>query len=117
MSNLNFTLKQGEVGKVIRFTLSDADGAVDLTNYTVTMTLKKGSAAAVVDEASVTKETQSGATLGKCHHTFDATTADLTPGIYKGELKLTSGSNVLYWPVDEKEKRTYFTVEVQKPLS
>ena len=120
MANLQFTFKKGEVGKEIPFTLSDADGAFDLTGWTVTLAIARSkSAAPVATGKAVTKRTQSGATLGQCYHTLDADTANIPAGVYKAcELKLTaSGGQVLYWPVNSEDKRTYFTVEVQTPLS
>ena len=115
MYNLIHTVKRDEVGKLIEFTLEDVDGAVTLTDYTVTMALKKGSTV-VTSAAAVTKRTQSGATLGQCYHTWTAATIPNTSGTYKGELKLVAGSNVLYWPTDANNERTYFTVIVQTPI-
>lgn len=119
MSNLIHTLKQGEVGKTITFTLEDVDGAVNLTNYTVTMTLTLNGVV-VVDNAAVTKRTQAGATLGQCYHTWTSTTANIPvsePISYKGELKLVNGPDTLYWPVDADGEQAYFAVIVQPSLS
>lgn len=114
--NLYFTFKQGEIGKRMNFTLEDADGTFDLTNYTVTLFLKKeGDTDLAVDGAAVTKENQ-GTNPGECYHALDATTAAIDVATYKGELKLVAGANVLYWPVNKDNQRTYFTVEVQAPL-
>jgi hypothetical protein len=111
--NLIHTVKIDEVGKEIGFTCYDADGdAVDLTNYTVTMSLAKGSTV-ITSAAACSKRTQSGATLGQCYHTWTAATIPNTAGDYKGELKLVYGSNVLYWPCDKNGERTKFTVRVQ----
>lgn len=114
--NTQFTYKRGEVGKRIRFYLEDANGAVDLTAYTVTMNVGKLGQTLAVDGASVTKETQTGETRGYCYHDLDASSANIAAGDYRGELKLVNGSNVLYWPVDSNGTKTYFTVEVQSPL-
>ena len=113
--NLIHTVKIDEVGKTIDFTLEDESGTFDLTNYTVTMNLSKGSTAVITD-AACTKRTQSGATLGQCYHTWTALTIPDTKGDYKGELKLVYGGNTLYWPVDKNSERTYFTVRVQDAL-
>lgn len=115
MANLTHTVKRDEVGKRIDFTLSDADGTFNLTNYTVTMTLKKGATVAT-SAATVTKKDQ-GASPGECYHTWASNTIPDTKGTYKGELKLTFGSEILYWPVHKDGKRTYFEVIVQDPLS
>jgi hypothetical protein len=114
--NIIHTVKIDEVGKTIDFTLEDDDGPFDLTNYTVVMNLAKGSTV-VTSAASCTKRTQSGATLGQCYHTWAANTIPDAKGDYKGELKLTYGSNVLYWPTDKNGERTYFTVRVQEALT
>lgn len=113
--NLTHTLKMGEVGKVISFLVEDDNGPYDLTAWTVTFNVDKGSTSVVTDGA-VTKETQSGATLGRCYYTWNATTANIPVGTYKGELKLVNGSNVLYWPVDEHDNRNYIVIKVIKSL-
>jgi hypothetical protein len=116
MANTLHTVKRDEVGKRIQFTLSDADGVYNLDNWTVTMNLKKGSTV-VTSNAAVTKETQTGSNIGKCYHAWAANTIPDARGDYKGELKLTNGSNVLYWPTHSDGTRTYFTVRVQDPLA
>lgn len=114
--NLTHTVKIDEVGKEVGFTCYDADGvAVDLTSYTVTMNIYKGSTS-VIASAAVTKRTQSGATLGQCYHTWSAATIPNTKGTYKAELKCVAGSNVLYFPCDKNSERTYFSVVVQDAL-
>jgi len=112
--NLTHVVKIDEVGKIIDFTLRDVDGTVDLTNYTVTMNISKGSTA-VISAAAVTKRNQV-TNEGEAYHTWTAATIPDTAGTYKGELKLVYGSNVLYWPVDKNNERTYFTVIVQEAL-
>ena len=114
--NLEHVVKIDEVGKEIGFTCYDSTGAaVNLTNYTVTMNIKKGSTL-VVDDAVVTKRTQSGATLGQCYHTWTAGTIPNTAGTYNGELKAVFGSSVLYFPVNRNNAKTYFRVIVQNAL-
>ena len=110
--NIEHVVKIDEVGKIIEFTLRDEDGLVDLTNYTVTMSLAKGSTV-VISGASCTKRTQSGATLGQCYHTWTAATIPNTKGVYLGELKLVNGGDTLYWPCDKNGERTKFKVYVQ----
>lgn len=111
--NLIHTVKIDEVGKEIGFTCYDGNGdAVDLTSYTVTMSLKKGSTV-VTSAAACTKRTQTGATLGQCYHTWTAATIPNSAGTYLGELKCVAGSNVLYFPVDRNNERTKFQVIVQ----
>jgi hypothetical protein len=111
-----FIFKQGEVGKRCTWTLTDADdAAVDLTAYTITLNAKKGDTETIT-EASVTKATQSGATLGQCYHNLTSTTAAIAVGNHKGELKLVNGSTVLYWPVQDDPRESYFVWEVQTPI-
>lgn len=119
MANTTFTFKKGEIGKEIGFTLSDADGPVDLTSWTVTLTVaERSSSTPVFSGEAVTKRTQSGATLGQCYHTLNSTTANITEKDYKAcELKLTNGSQVRYWPVNKDSNRTYFSIEVQKAMA
>jgi hypothetical protein len=114
MANLTHVVKRDEIGKLIEFTLSDVDGTVDLTNYTVTMTLKKGSTVAT-SAASVVKRNQE-TNKGECYHTWTANTIPDKKGTYKGELKLVNGPNILYWPCNKDGEKTYFTVIVQDPL-
>lgn len=115
--NLEHTVKIDEVGKEIGFTCYDSTGAaVNLTNYTMTMNVRKGSTL-VIDDAAVTKRTQSGATLGQCYHTWTALTIPNDTGAYKGELKAVFGSNVLFFPVNKNNLRTYFKITVQSALA
>lgn len=114
MSNLRHTVKQGEAGKIINFTVSDNNGLVDLTPYTITMTLKKGSTV-TLDAGAVSKRNQVADT-GQCYYVWTSDTADMARGDHLGDLKLVSGSDVFYWPTDANDARTHFTVEVQKPI-
>jgi hypothetical protein len=117
--NLDVTWKQGEVGKTVRFLLEDADGPFPLTGWTITLTIAVDKdSTPVVTGQPVVALTQTGDDIGWCYHTLDSTTANIATGKYKAaELKLVNGSNVLYWPVDTNEVKTYFTVEVQTSLS
>lgn len=117
-NNLHITWKQGEVGKEIDFLgLSDRDGLFDLTAWTVVLNAKRSAddSVLVIDAAPVSKRDQA-ARRGDCYHTLSSTTANIAPGIYKGELKVTNGANTFYWPVNRDNERTHFTIEVQKPL-
>lgn len=117
--NLNVTWKLGEVGKVVNFLLEDDDGPFNLTGWTITMAIAADNETTpAVTGETVTALTQTGDDIGWCYHTLNSTTANITIGKYKAaELRLVSGLNVLYWPVDENEVKTYFTVEVQTPIS
>lgn len=112
-ANLVFPLYQGEVGETIEFTVEDRDGTVDLTPYTVTMTLTRNGVT-TIDAVSVTKANQT-TNRGECSYTFDATTAAIAVGNHKGRLKLVQGSNVLYWPKNVEGRLGFFTVKVSEP--
>jgi hypothetical protein len=113
--NLRHTVKQGEVGKIMEFTLTDADGAVDLTPYTVTVTLKKGSTK-TLNAGAIVKRNQT-TNPGECYYVWTTATATMARGDHKGNLELVAGSIVYYWPTDANDTRTYFTVEVQTPIA
>ena len=117
--NLKVTWKRGEVGKVISFFLEDAAGSFNLDNWTVTLAVAlTKTTTPVVTGQSVVKRTQTGTNIGWCDHTLNTTTANIALGTYRAcELKLVNGANVLYWPVDERDERTYFQSEVQQPIS
>lgn len=135
MGNLHVTYKYGEVGKELEFTLTHAVAGTttqtpyNLDNWTVTLTIAASETATPVKTGlTVTKRTQSGATLGQCYHTLTDTVGEVIGSAkipygtkskeYKAcELKLVNGSQVRYWPVNENNERTYFTVEVQKSMS
>lgn len=112
--NLRHTVKQGEAGKQMAFTLRDVDGLVDLTNYTITVTLKKGSTT-TLSAGSVTKRNQV-TNRGECYYTWTSATASMSLGDHKGNLKLVNGATVYHWPVDANNQRTDFIVEVQAPV-
>lgn len=95
MSN-KFTLKQGAVGTTIEFTLSDANGPVDLTGWAVTMTARKGTVTAI--DGGICTITDAEA--GQGEYEFDAESAGIAVGEYKLEFKGTVGSDVYYFPTN-----------------
>lgn len=123
-SNLYFTFKKGEIGKVINFTIMSDGSPLNLTtptDFTVTLAIAKDkNTTPVITGGTVSKSNQT-TNPGECSHTLTGGTggsAMIDVGIYKAcELKLTAGSNVLYWPCNKNDQRTYFTVEVQQPIS
>jgi hypothetical protein len=116
MSNLTVTYKRGAVGKELEFNnLSDQNGLVTLTPYTLTVNVEETDGTVVVDDAAVSKRDQS-TRQGDCYHTLDATTANIAVGTYRAEIKATNGANVDYWPTDIDQKRRYITWIVQDPL-
>lgn len=114
--NLTVTYKRGAVGKVIEFNdLSDKDGLVDLTSFTVTLNVETEDGQTVIDDATVSQQDQS-ARQGDCYYTLDTDSANLATGIYRAELQLTNGSNVEYFPTNSDGDRTYITWIVQDHL-
>ena len=96
MSN-KFTLKQGAVGTVMEFTLTDADGPANLTGWTVTIIAKKGTSDPVIDgDACVMTD----AAVGEGTYTFSTDSAAVPIGEYKLEFKATNGANVQYFPTN-----------------
>lgn len=115
--NQQYTLKRGEVGTLLQATLSDDNGTVNLNGWTVTMTVKKGSNTAVVDEAVCTVVAgQPSSNKGKIEYEWDATTANIPAGDYNLEFKAVNPtSDVYYFPKHPKEP--YAILHVIEPLS
>ena len=112
-----YTLKRGEVGTVMEFTLSDSDGAVNLGGWTVTLTARKKEEAAAIEDASCTVlANQSTTGKGKGTYTFDSTTAAIPAGTYQLEFKGTSpGGAVYYFP--KSPDKPYAVLNVVEALS
>lgn len=119
MSVLNdeYILKRGEVGTVMSFTLSDANGAVNLNGWTVTVSARKGSATPAIDEAAcVLLPNQATTDKGKGTYEFDSTTANIEKGVYDLEFKAVSPTlDVYYFPKEKHEP--YAKLRVIEPLS
>jgi len=117
--NIYHTFKQGEIGKILQFTLADENGLFDLTGWTVTFAASLNGESAFAGQAVTLNDQLTNP--GECYHQLNATTAAIDPNvrgeIYLGELKAVQGLNVFYWPVDKDNRRTYFKIEVQAPLS
>lgn len=92
MSNIT-NLKRGASGTVLTATLSDEDGAFNLTGMTVAIYVFQGSATPVINGAACTVVTAAEGTIS---FAFDATTSDLTPGEYRIEFVATDGSGKKY---------------------
>ncbi len=114
-TNNTFTLKRGEVGAVMEFTLSDEDGTVNLSGKTVTLNVKKRTTL-IIDDVPCVIDPDQTANKGKGTYTFDATTAVIAKGEYNAEFKVVSGSNVSFFPKNKADERTYFKIEIQEPL-
>lgn len=101
-----YILKRGEVGSLLEFTLKDANGAVNLNEWTVTVTARKGSSAPVIDdEACTLAGSQATTGKGKGSYAFTSTTANIPVGTYDLEFKgVTPANAVYYFPKSKDEK-------------
>ncbi len=82
------TMKQGE-GKTLVFTVSDADGVIDVSSATLTYTIKikKSSVSYVLQKDHADFDVTNAATgIVKC--TLSETDTDLSPRLYYSELKV-----------------------------
>lgn len=116
MSNQIFVHKRGETGAVLTATLSDRDGPVDLSDWTVTLNVRaKPGGAKIIDNAPCTGGADGVVTCEIGDASF-ADAAGLRENQYKAEFKVVRGGVKLYWPKHENNQRTYFVFEVQNAL-
>jgi hypothetical protein len=119
MAATTWVYKHGEVGKTLTGTLSDGAGAIDLGNYTVTMTAKRSlTADPVIDDAPVD---QPGGTGAISHTvTIDECDPSLVPANHQGyllEFKLThNNGSIRFIPENRSAARSYGRLIVQKSL-
>ena len=101
-----YILKRGEVGTRLNFTLKDADGAVNLTGWTVTVTARRGANAPVIDNAACTLEANQTTTgKGKAYYSFTSTTANVAVGSYDLEFKGVAPGNVVHYFPKSRDAR------------
>ena len=113
--NTEFVLKTGATGAILTAVLEDKNGPVDLTDYTVKLTLQKGNDLPVIDEGTCTVDPDQVANKGKVSYSF-VSTANLERGTYNAEFKATdiNGRDSIF----PSNKRTpYARVIVQQALS
>lgn len=98
--NSDYVLARGASGSILFFTLSEALGPIDLTGWTVTLTIEALSgtdpgfalAACTVDPDQTTNK-------GKGSFTFDAITSDLIPGEYRIKFRgVDLSGDIRYFP-------------------
>lgn len=116
--DLIWTIKRGETGAVRTATLSDASGAIDLTNKTVVMNVRETpNGPKWIDAATVTKAANQSTTgKGQISVTFSEAMADIPPARYLIEFKATEGSVISYFPLDADEDVSYGWLIVQPSL-
>jgi hypothetical protein len=83
-----YVLKTGATGAILTATLKSNKLPVDLTGYTVKLTLKRGSDSAVILEGTCTVDPDQVTNKGKVHYSF-ATTASIPKGTYNAEFEAT----------------------------
>ena len=105
--NRIFTLTQGAVGTTMEFTLSDEDGPVDITGWTVTIIARHGVDDPVIDNGACVLTTPA---TGQGTYEFNSTTANIEVGEYNLQFKGVIGSDVYYFPTHRE--RRYGTLAV-----
>lgn len=114
-SNLIYIHKLGEAGTVLTAVLSDRDGTVNLTSWTITMNIEGLVADAPCTPANqTTNEGQLSCTISGTP--FDDLAASLIEKSYNAEFTLTNGAVVHKFPKSADGKRTYFTFKTQESL-
>jgi hypothetical protein len=101
-----YILKRGEVGTLLEFTLKDANGAVNLNGWTVTVTARRGNNAPVIDdEACTLLPNQATTDKGKGYYTFTSESAVIPVGAYDLEFKgVAPGPAVHYFPKSREQR-------------
>jgi hypothetical protein len=99
--NIEFEMKRGASGAVITPTLSDANGAFDLTGFaSVVMTASKGDVT-VLDAVEMDIDPDQEANTGVVSYAFTAETADIVPDTYNLEFVGTDADGGVHvWPTD-----------------
>lgn len=117
---MTWRIKQGEVGKVLEGVLSDEDGAVDLTGWTVTVTASPSvGGTPVIDDAACTIDANQTANKGKVTLTLDSTTANIAPsenGYYLEFSGTAPGGAVYKFPNRKAADASYGRLVVRKSL-
>lgn len=91
----DYICKKGDTGIPVAATLSDENGVVNLTGYTVTVNMRKVGST----ENTITGGACSivSAPAGTVTYTFAAGDVDET-GLYNLEFVATSGANIIHFP-------------------
>lgn len=111
-----FEMKQGQTGAVLSATLSDADGAVDLSTFAwVKMTVQAPPAAAVIDAVACTIDPDQTTNPGVITFAFTGSYAELQPATYSLEFTGQDGAGKIHvFPVSATTP--YGTLVVLAPL-
>jgi hypothetical protein len=122
MANNTWLYKHGEVGKILRGTLTVSE-AIDWTTQTVTMTAKRTfSADPVIDDAPITLVSPTTGTSQAIEHEVTSEEADssIVPRNTAGyllEFKITNvNGDVRYIPENRAVARSYSRLIVQESL-
>lgn len=113
-------IKQGEVGKVLTGVLSDEDGELNLTGWTVTVTASPSvGGTPVIDDAACTVDPDQSANRGKVSLTLNSTTANIAAnenGYLIEFTGVTPGGAVIRFPNRKSAEQSYGRLVVRKSL-
>lgn len=117
---MTWRFKQGEVGKVLTGVLSDEDGPVNLTGWTVTATASSSvGGTPVIDDAACTVDPDQTANTGKVTLTLNSTTANIAAsenGYYLEFSGTAPGGAVIKFPNRKSADASYGRLVVRKSL-
>lgn len=117
---MTWRIKRGEVGKVLTAVLSDDNGEIDLTGWTITVTASQSvGGAPIIDEAACDIDADQSANKGKVTLTLDSTTANIAANEngYFLEFSGTSPAGAVYkFPNRQSVEQSYGRLVVRKSL-
>jgi len=117
---LAWRYKQGEVGKVLEGVLSDEDGAINLSGWTVTVTASKSVGGdEVISSAACAIDADQDANRGKITFTLDGTTANLDAnenGYFLEFTGVAPGGAIFRFPNRKAVEQSYGRLIVRKSL-
>lgn len=117
---MSWRIKQGEVGKELCGTLSDENGPVDLSGWTVTVTASASvGGTPVIDDAACNVDPDQVNNTGKVTLTLNSTTANVGPsenGYYLEFTGTSPGGAVYRFPNRKSAEQSYGRLVVRKSL-
>lgn len=117
---MTWRFKRGEVGKVLTAVLSDEDGPVDLTGWTVTVTASTSiGGTPTIDDAACAVDADQSANKGQVSLTLNSTTANIAAsenGYYLEFSGTAPGGAVIKFPNRKSAEQSYARLVVRKSL-
>lgn len=117
---MTWRFKQGETGKVLSGTLSDENGPVNLTGWTVTVTASASVGGdPVIDSAACTVDADQDANTGMVTFTLDGTTSAIAPseaGYFLEFSGTAPGGAVYKFPNRKSAEQSYGRLVVRRSL-